>query len=140
MALFCSAIRKDSVSLLKFSFCSHIRVFSCEISPFCHLKYPYNCFSLHFCFLVYVFILFVLILSVLLLSTVIHLSLFFLMLSLSPCIDASMLSSMLASPLSPSFLDIYCLSMSFPTFKALCIVINFFCPLIHLFEFFPCPF
>ena len=45
MALFCVAIRRDSVSLLKFSFRSHVHVFSCRISLVCRLKYPYSCFS-----------------------------------------------------------------------------------------------
>ena len=32
MSLFCAAIRRDSVSFLKFSFLSYIQVFSCEMS------------------------------------------------------------------------------------------------------------
>ena len=32
MALFCAAIRRDSVSLLRFPFLSHVHVFSCEMS------------------------------------------------------------------------------------------------------------
>ena len=35
MALFCVAIRKDSISLLRFPFLSHVQVFSCEISLIC---------------------------------------------------------------------------------------------------------
>ena len=31
MALFCAAIRKDSISLLRFPFLSHVQVFSCTI-------------------------------------------------------------------------------------------------------------
>ena len=52
MALFCAAIRRDSVSLLRFLFLCHVQVFSCEISLVCRLKYPYSCFSSHFYFLV----------------------------------------------------------------------------------------
>ena len=48
MALFSAAIKRDSVSLLKFSFLSHVQIFSCEISLACRLKCPYNCFSSHF--------------------------------------------------------------------------------------------
>ena len=43
----------------------------------------------------------------------------------SCCIDASMLSSMLASPLPPSFLDTYSLSTSSLGCNALCMVISF---------------
>ena len=38
--------------MLKFPFLRHVKVFSCEISLVCRLKYPYNCCSSHFCFLV----------------------------------------------------------------------------------------
>ena len=47
-----------------------------------------------------------------------------------------MVSSMLTSPLPPSFLDTYNLSTSSPGCNALCKVIFFFCSLVHLFEFF----
>ena len=40
MALFCSAIRRDSVSFLKFPFLSHFQVFSCEMSFISYLKRP----------------------------------------------------------------------------------------------------
>ena len=32
MALFCAAIRRDSVSLLKFPFLNHIHIFLCKMS------------------------------------------------------------------------------------------------------------
>ena len=53
-ALFCAVIRKDSVSLLRFSFLSNVQVFSCEISHIYHLKcscsYFFQClFSAYFC-------------------------------------------------------------------------------------------
>ena len=51
--------------------------------------------------------------------------LLFLMFSLNPCINTSMQSSMLSSPLPPFLLDTYYLSMSSPRCKAFCIVINF---------------
>ena len=51
------------VSLLCFPFLSHVQVFLSEISLVCHLKYPYSCFSSHFCFLV-IFVLLMLVLSV----------------------------------------------------------------------------
>ena len=121
MALFCAAIRRDSVFLLRFPFRRHIEVFSCDIWPVCHLKYPYSYFSSHFYFLVIV-VLFVPILSLLLLAAVICLSLPFLMLSSSTRIDAFTLSLMLASLLPPSFFDIYSLSMSSLGCKVLCII------------------
>ena len=40
MVLFCAAIMRDSVSLLKFPFLSHLQVFSCEMLFIRHLKYP----------------------------------------------------------------------------------------------------
>ena len=66
MALFSAVIRKDSGSLLRFLFVSHAQVFSCDILFVCRLKYPYSCFSSHFCFLVIVLLL-ILVLFVLLL-------------------------------------------------------------------------
>ena len=53
MAMFCAAIRRDSVSLLNFPFLSHVQIWR-EISLVCRLKCPYSCFSSHFCFLVIV--------------------------------------------------------------------------------------
>ena len=44
MALFCAAIRRDSVSVLKFPFLSHFQVFLWEILLVCHLKCPYSLF------------------------------------------------------------------------------------------------
>ena len=60
MALFCAVIRRDSFSLLRVHFVSHIQFFSCEISPVCRLMYPYSCFSSHLCFLVIVLFIFML--------------------------------------------------------------------------------
>ena len=40
VALFCAAIRRDSVSLLSFPFLSQVHVFSCEISLVSHFKRP----------------------------------------------------------------------------------------------------
>ena len=57
MAIFHTVIRKDSVSLLRFCFLSHIQVFLCEILLVSHLKYLYICFSSHLCFLVIVVLL-----------------------------------------------------------------------------------
>ena len=77
MAIFCAAIRRDSISFLKFLFLSHVLVFLCLISLVCRLKYPYSCFSSHFCFLIIV-VLLILMLSVVFLVGVICLSLLFL--------------------------------------------------------------
>ena len=76
MALFYTAIRRDSVSLLKFPFLSHVQVFSCEISLVCRLKFPYNSFSSHFCSLLIV-VLLILVLLVLFLVAISSLSLLF---------------------------------------------------------------
>ena len=103
MVLFGSAIWSDLVSLLRFPFLCHVQVFSCEIMPYCHLKYPYNCFSSHFCFLVII----VLLNHVLFVFTVISLSLFFFMKSSRCLIDVSTQYLMLAGSLPPFFLDIY---------------------------------
>ena len=40
MVLFCVTIKRDSVSLLRFPFLSHVQVFSCEISFVCLFKCP----------------------------------------------------------------------------------------------------
>ena len=44
IALFCAAIRRDSVSLLRFPFLSHVHVFLCEMSLVSLLKRSYSCF------------------------------------------------------------------------------------------------
>ena len=74
-----------------------------------------------FCFLV-IFVILMHVLSVLFLVAMISLTLRFLMKSSSHCIDATSLTSMLQSPLPPSFLDTYSLWTSC---KALWIVISF---------------
>ena len=43
MALFCAAIRRDSVSLLMFPFLRHVQVLSCEMF-ISRLKRPWSCF------------------------------------------------------------------------------------------------
>ena len=84
------------------------------ISFVCVLKYQYSCFSSYFCSLL-----------LLLCWSISYLRCFWspylvfnCMKSSSPHVDASTLSSMLASPLPPSFLDIYSLSMSSHGYKA----------------------
>ena len=114
MALFCSAIWTDSVSLLRFPFLSHIQVFLYEMLLISRLKRPLSCFS--FCFLVIV-------LSVTFLVAVISSPSSFSMLS-SSSIDASTLFSMLVNPLPPSFLDTYILTTSSLGCNALCMVIS----------------
>ena len=73
MALFCAAIKRDSVSLLKFPFRSYVLVFSNKILSVCRLKYLYSYFSSHFWFLVIVVQL-IFMLSVLFLVVLISLS------------------------------------------------------------------
>ena len=47
MALFCAAIRRDSVSLWQFPFLSHVQVFLREMLFIRRLKRPESCFSSH---------------------------------------------------------------------------------------------
>ena len=47
MVLFCTAIRRDSVSFIKFPFLSHVQVLSCEMSFDSRFKRPYSCFPSH---------------------------------------------------------------------------------------------
>ena len=61
VALFCAAIRRDSVSLLKFPFLSHVQVLSCEMLFISRLKRPWSCFPSHFCFLVIIIIIIIII-------------------------------------------------------------------------------
>ena len=70
MALFCAAIRRDSVYILRFPFLSHVQVFSCEILFVCRLKCPYNCFSYHFFFLVIVILLIIMLPELFLVSVI----------------------------------------------------------------------
>ena len=77
IALFCAAFRRDSVSLLKFPFLSHVQFLSCEIPLVGLLECQNSCFAFHFCFLG-VFVLLMLVLSVLLLVAVISLPIHFL--------------------------------------------------------------
>ena len=67
--LSCAAIRRNSVSFLKFLFLSHVYVLSCEILFICRLNRPQSCFPSHFCFLV-IAILLSIVLSVLFLMAV----------------------------------------------------------------------
>ena len=71
IALFCVAVRRYSLSLLRFLFLSYVKVFFCEISFVCLLKCPYSCFYSHF-FLV-IFVMLMLVSSVLFLVAVISL-------------------------------------------------------------------
>ena len=128
MALFCAAIRSDSVSLLMFLFFSHVQVFLRKIPLVCCMKCPYSWFFSHFCFLV-IFVLLMFVLSVLFVVTVINLPLLF----LSHYIDTLMLSWKLVNPLPP-FFDTYSMSLSSLGCKAFFIVMNFLVPFteVHL--------
>ena len=102
MVLFCGAIRKDSVFLSRFHFRRHAQIFSYEISLVCRLKYPYSCFPSNFFFGYFCSVG-----SCVLCIVSDHFnqsSFVFLMLSLTFCIDASILSSLLTSTLPTSFL------------------------------------
>ena len=108
MALFCSAIRKYSVFLIRFPLFRYVQAFSCEIFLVSCWKLSQICFSSHFSFFIIV-VLLVLVLFVLFLVVVISLSLIFLM---------------LVSPLAP-FLDTYSLTISSVECTASCLVISF---------------
>ena len=56
-ALSCAAVRRDSVSLLKYPFLSHVQILSCEMLFISHLNRPNSCFPSDFCFLVIVILL-----------------------------------------------------------------------------------
>ena len=124
IALFCAAIRKNSVSLLRFPFLSHVHVFSWEMLLISRLKRVQSCFSSYLCFLVIV-VLLVLMLSVLFLVAVISPSPRFSLYPSSRYIDVPTLFSMLANALPPFFLDTYNLSTSSLGCNALCMVISF---------------
>ena len=120
MVSFCVAIKRDSVSLLMFTFLSNIQIFSYEISLVCRL-----CFPFYFC-LQAIVVLLIFMLHVLFLVAIISFLKIFLMLSSSPAIDVSTLFSMLASHLPASVLDSYSLSMLSLGWKALFIVLLVF--------------
>ena len=134
MALFCAAIRKDSVSFLRFPFHSHFQVFSREISPVCRLKRPYSYFSSHFLFLV-IFIQLMHMLHVLFLLAVI--SLFFALFSVVfvSSINASTLSWMLAS----FFLLFLTHTLCLRHFRNVMHRHEFSCSPVHLLKFFSRP-
>ena len=127
MTLFCAVIRRDSVSLLSFSFLSHIQVFSWEISFVCRLKYSYSCFLLIFVsWLFYpVDACVIRIISGGCNQSFLHVFFNVIFKSLYRCID-----SILNVEESSSFFFSwhYCLSMSFLRCKTLRIVMSFFVP------------
>ena len=97
MALFCAAIKRDSVSLLGFPFTTHDQVFSCEMSL--------------------VIIILLILVFMLFLVALISLSLFFYTLSSRHHIEVSTLSSMLTSPFPSSFLATYIMFIISLAFK-----------------------
>ena len=60
---FCVAIRRDSVSLIKFLFLCHFQVFLHKILLVCLLKCPYSCFSSCFCFNIIIYIIIIIIIT-----------------------------------------------------------------------------
>ena len=91
----------DWVSLLMFLFLRHVQVISYATSLVCRVKYPYSCFSSHFCFLFPFF--FSVILPLLSLVAVIRYSLFVLMYLSKRCIDISLQFSIPINPFPLSF-------------------------------------
>ena len=124
MALFCAAIRSDSVSLLRFPFLSHVQVFSSEISLVCLRKCLYCRCSYHFLFSCYFCSVDPYVVCIVSGRGNQPYSALF-MLSSSRCIDALTLSWMLVSSLPLSFLGSCSLSMSFLGCKVLCNVMSF---------------
>ena len=111
MALLSAAIIRDSLSFIMFPLRIHVHVFSSAVSSFCRLKSPYFHFSSRFCFLILLFFRLVLFCRRCYWLWCLVFLRSFLCSSSSYRIDVSTLSSMLPSPLSPSFLDTYTLSM-----------------------------
>ena len=115
--MFCVTIKWVSVYFWRFPFLSYFLVFLCTISSVCRLKYPYSCFSSHFCFLsCFCCSLSVYILPLMLMAALIGISLFWTVLSTQ--------SSILVSPLPPYFLDTYSLSVSPLGCKTIYIVVS----------------
>ena len=124
MALFCAAIRRNLISLLMFPFLSHVQDFSSQISLVWHLILSIQLFF--FSFLLRSYFCSVDLCVVCIVSGGCNQSSpRFLMWSSSHCIGASMLSSMLPSPLPLSFLDTYSLSTLSMGYKTLWIVMSF---------------
>ena len=98
--MFSAAIERDSVSILKLLFHSHVQVILHLISPIFNLKYPYSCFSSHFWFLAFIVFLFSFNLPFLFLVAVNSLSLLSLIYSSSSWIVACMQLSLLLLLLS----------------------------------------
>ena len=124
MALFCAAIRRDSVYLLRLPLFRHVQVLLCEMLLISSLKHPQICFPCQLCFLVIV-VLLVLGLPGLFLLAVITPFPHFSMYCSSRCIDTSTLSSMLVSPLPSFFSNTYSLSTSSMGCNAFFMVISF---------------
>ena len=124
MALFCAAIKRDSVSLLSCFFVCDIQVSWSEISFICCLKCPYCCFSSLFCFSV-ISVQLILVLYVFLSGGCDQAFCAYFMIYSSFCNDVSMLFWFLASPLFPSFVASYNLSKSSLGHKSLCIFVTF---------------
>ena len=91
MALFLAAIKIDSVSLLRFLFLSYVPISPYEILLVCRLKYPYSCFSNYCCSVDC--------------CVVCVVSNFFFYISSNRRSEVSEQSSILASPLPPSYLN-----------------------------------
>ena len=120
---FCAAIRRESVSLLRFQFCSHVQVFLCEISLICLFKYPYGCFPSHFCFLIIVDLLVFIVTPG---TDRCNLSFFAVFLcSLRVVLIHQLYLQFCHVFLTLSSLDICCLFMSSLECRALCIIISF---------------
>ena len=123
MALFYAAIRRDSVCLLMFPALSHIQVFLSEMFFISRLKLS-ELFFFPSLFPSYYHSLVHRVISIVFMAVINPLSCFS-MQSSSRCIDASKLSSMLASSIPPSFLDTYSLSTLSHGCNTLCMVISF---------------
>ena len=117
MALFRAAIRRDSVSFVKFPFFSHVQLLSCGMLFISRLKRPWSCFFPSFCHSVFYRV-------VSIVSDGHHLYTFIFFYVVFE-MDVSTLCSMHASPLPSSFLGTYRLFTSSLWCNALCMVISF---------------
>ena len=107
MALFCAAIKRNSISLLKYPFRNSVQVFPFVVSPLSRFNYQYSCFCFHYCFSFLLFFY----LSLRCYSCTRLLQLIFLSsFSHSQRIHASTQSSMLTRPLFPLRVCLYQLS------------------------------
>ena len=85
--VFLAAIKRGSVSLVRFIFRNHVQVYSSPILSVSRLKYLYHSFSSLSCFLVFVVVLFVFLLPKLFLTNFFYLIAFYLLKTMWECVN-----------------------------------------------------